>query len=150
VHPLPDGPLLPLGVFASFTSGSTGTQLARADRATGALVWQGRTVRGGAAFTHAWGVGANGAQKSIIGDAFVRVEPIPRLLLGARASYWIRNTASDATDTTTTLTGTAGWRFGDPLETFLAVTRSIPSTFAESAEPGNDYWDLRLVARVVF
>ncbi len=75
VHPLPDGALLPLGIFFSYNAGSIGTVSARADRLTSGLVWQGTMVRAGAFFTYAWGVGQNGTQHAALGTAFLRVEP---------------------------------------------------------------------------
>ena len=57
LHPLPGGALLPLAVFASYVGGSEGTDSARANRVTGAVLWQGGRVRGGVSYTYAWGVG---------------------------------------------------------------------------------------------
>jgi hypothetical protein len=150
IHPLPQGQLLPFAVYASYTAGSTGTEVARANRFMGALLWQGARLRAGIDFVYAWGVGADGTQRSLIADAFVRVEPIDRLLLGLRTSYWVRDISAEPTDAVTSLSGAVGWRIADPLETFLALTRSAPTTRANASAPGSDYWEPRLVARVVF
>lgn len=149
VHPLPATTLRPLGVFGSYVAGSTGTVSARADRATGGLVWQGKRVRGGAFFTYAWGFGQLGTQRAMAASAFVRVEPVRRVLLGLRADHMVRSTAGP-TDTVTTVIGSVGYRVAEPLETFLAVSRALPSTRAEAELAGADHWDLRVIARVVF
>lgn len=150
LHPLPRGPLLPLGVFASYSAGSSGTTLARADRATGGLVWQGDRVRAGAFVTHARGVAQLGRQKALAATAFVRVEPIERLLLGARVDHVVRDTETDPEDAVTTLWGSVGWRLAGPLEAFLALSRSIPTTRAQAEVPGSNAWELRAIGRVIF
>jgi hypothetical protein len=150
IHPVHMPGLLPLAVFASYTSGSTGTESARANRATAGLLYQGARVRAGVDYSYGWGVGTNGTQDSTITDAFVRVEPVSRLLVGARVSYWLRNANAVGEDTETSVTGTVGWRFGDPLEAFVAVTRAFASTEAQSEDAGSDYTELRFVAHVVF
>ncbi|MBX3214266.1 MAG: hypothetical protein KF850_19685 [Labilithrix sp.] len=150
LHPLPNGELRPLGVFGSYVAGSTGTSLARADRVTGGLVWQGARVRGGAYFTHAWGVAQLGTQRAMLASAFVRVEPLPRVLLGARVDHVIRDAAASPDDALTTLWGSLGYRVALPVESFLALTRSIPTTRAQSELPGSNGWELRAIGRVVF
>jgi hypothetical protein len=150
VHPLPGSVLQPLGVFASYVAGSTGTSLARADRVTGGLVWQGARVRAGAVLTHAWGVAQLGTQRAMLASAFVRVEPVPRLLLGARLDHAIRDVEVEPSDYLTTIWGAAGYRIALPFEAFLALTRSIPTTRAQSELPGSNAWDLRAIVRVVF
>ncbi|MBX3196523.1 MAG: hypothetical protein KF894_00100 [Labilithrix sp.] len=150
LHPLPNGALRPLGVFGSYVAGSTGTSRARADRVTGGLVWQGARVRGGAYFTHAWGVAQLGTQRAMLASAFVRVEPIPRVLLGARVDHVIRDAAVSPNDALTTLWGSLGYRVALPVESFLALTRSIPTTRAQSELPGSNGWELRAIGRVVF
>lgn len=150
VHPLPDGALRPLGIVGSYVAGSTGTSRARADRVTGGLVWQGERVRAGAHLTHAWGVAQLGTQRAILASAFVRVEPIPRLLFGARLDHVVRDVETEPNDFLTTVWGSAGYRVALPVETFLALSRSIPTTRAQSELPGSDAWDLRAVLRVVF
>lgn len=153
IHPLPsiaNERLRPLGVFASYQAGSTGTSLARANRLTGGLLWQGERIRGGLYATQAWGVAQLGTQKALLLSAFVRVEPIPRLLLGARIDHENRNTDATPEDRVTTLWLAAGWRVAMPLEVFLAFDRTIPTTRAEQEVPGSDAFQLRVIARVVF
>jgi hypothetical protein len=150
IHPLPHGKLAPLGVFASFTSGSTGTALARSNRFVTGLVWQGAMVRAGAFFAHAWGLADLGTARALALTAFVRVEPIDRLYLGARFDHVVRDAVNDPLNTLDTVWGTVGYRVLDPLEGFLAVTRSIPTRRAEDEAPGSNYWDLRIIGRVVF
>jgi hypothetical protein len=140
---------LPFGIFGSYVLGSMGTGNARADRLTGALLWQGKRIRGGAAVTYAWGVGENGGQRSMLIDGFLRAEPVDRFLLGVRGFYWNRDRALVG-DRVGALTGAAGYRIADPLEAFLAVTRTVPESVAEVALPGLNRWDLRVIARVVF
>ena len=150
VHPLPDGALLPLGFFFSYNAGSIGTVSARADRLTSGLVWQGVAVRAGAFFTYAWGVGQNGTQHAALGSAFLRVEPITRVLAGARVDVDVRDVRTAPADAITTIWLTAGYRVADPLEVFLAGTRSIPTNRADAEVPGSDCWALRVIGRVVF
>lgn len=150
VHPLPRGALLPLGVFASYTSGSTSTVSARADRLTSGLVWQGRVVRAGAFFTYAWGVAQAGTQHAALGTAFLRVEPVARLLAGARVDVSVRDVRTAPADAISTVWLTAGYRLADPVEVFVAGTRTIPTTRAEAEIPGADSWSLRIIGRVVF
>lgn len=150
VHPLPRGPLLPLGVFASYTNGATGTATARADRLTSGLVWQGTRVRGGAFFTYAWGVAQAGTQHAAVGTAFVRVEPLPRLLTGAKVDVVVRDVRTAPADAISTVWLTLGYRIADPLEVFLAGSRAIPTTRADAEVPGSDSWALRVIGRVVF
>ncbi len=150
LHPLPHGALLPLAVFGSYVGGSSGSDSARSDRVTGAVLWQGRRVRAGFDYTYAWGVGDDAVQSSTITEGFARVEPIDRLLLGAQGSYWIRNTGAPSTDAITTIIGSVGWRIADPLEVHLAVTRALPTAFTQSELSGSDYLELRAVTRVVF
>ena len=150
VHPVPSGPLLPLGVFASYTTGSSGTVSARADRLTTGLVWQGERVRGGLFFTYAWGVAQSGTQRAILGSAFVRVEPVKRVLLGARYDAWARDVGVAPNDEISTAWLTAGYRIADPIEVFLAGSRALATTRADAEVPGSDAWALRVIGRVVF
>ena len=150
VHPVPVGPLLPFGVFLSYTNGSEGTVSARADRLTTGLVWQGERVRGGLSFTYAWGVAQSGTQRAILGSAFVRVEPIKRVLVGARYDAWARDVGVAPNDEISTAWLTAGYRVADPIEVFLAGSRSLGTTRADAEVPGSDAWTLRVIGRVVF
>ena len=91
-----------------------------------------------------------GALLLIVASAFVRVEPIPRLLFGARLDHQIRNTDAKPQDRITTFWLVAGYRIALPIETFLAVDRAIPTARAASEVPGSDAWQLRVIGRVVF
>ncbi len=139
----------PIGLFASYVAGSSGVEKARADRVTGALVWQGTRLRGAVAITHAWGVGADGDRRSLLVDAFLRAEPVDRLIFGVRGFSWLRDLATSS-DRVTELTGAAGYRIADPLEAFLAVARTFPEAVAKDALPGLDRWTLRAIARACF
>ena len=83
---LPRGPLRPLTLFGSYVLGSSGTGLSRADRLTGALLWQGDRVRAGVSVTRGWGVDDDGARGALLVEGFARVEPVARLLVGLRAT----------------------------------------------------------------
>jgi len=150
IHPAPGGPLLPFGLFVSYVNGSTGAELSRSDRLTGLVVWQGKRVRAGAGATYAWGIGGNGIQEALLVDGFVRAEPVNRLLLGARATHFIRDTSITLGDALTTLTGTVGYRLADPVESFFAIAHQGPSDFTRAIVPGSDFWEARVVTRVVF
>lgn len=149
-RPAPGTALLPLALFASYSLGSTGVARARSDRLTGSILWQGERVRAGAAFTYAWGVGPVGAQRALLADVFVRVEPIERLLLGARASYFVRDDDAPSTDAITQLLLSAGFRIAAPLEVHLVGSRALPTTLTKDALPASDALDLRAVGRVFF
>ncbi|MBS2017827.1 MAG: hypothetical protein JST00_33425 [Deltaproteobacteria bacterium] len=150
LHPLPNGPLLPLGLFASYAVGSTGTARTRADRLTGGLVWQGAHLRGGALFTYAWGRELLGTARGIVASAFVRVEPLERVYLGARFDHVVRDAVNDPEDSVSRVLASFGYRVADPLEVFLVLDRSIPTNRAQNELPGSNAWEGRVVARVVF
>lgn len=152
-HPLPAGPLLPLALFAAFQTGSSGTGKTRNDRLSAGLLWQGARVRAGATANHAWGLADDGAQTSLLFDGFLRVDPWSELILGTRASYWIRDTRSQpggGADSVFQLVGAAGWNVSPNLQPFLAVSYNKPTARAEVSLPGSDYVELRAIARVVF
>lgn len=150
LHPLPKGNLRPLGIFVSYVDGSTGTSFARANRLTSGLVWQGARLRAGAFATYAWGIAQLGTQRGMVATAFLRAEPIHRVLLGARLDHVVRDVGGEPNDIVTTLWGAAGYRIALPIEAFFAVSRSVPTTRAQSELPGSDAWELRTMARVVF
>lgn len=149
IHPFASTPARPLAVFASYVNGSSGTGLAMANRLTAAVLWQGRRVRAGADFVYAWGIGDNGQLRSWLVDGFLRLEPIDKLLFGARAFAWMRDAAT-VEDRIVEVTGAAGYRIADPLEAFVSVSRTLPGEVARTALPGIDRWDVRVLARVVF
>lgn len=149
VHPAAATFFRPLAVFASFVNGSSGTASARANRLTTALLWQGRRIRAGADFVFAWGVGDNGAQRSYIVDGFLRGEPIDKLILGAQGYTWARD-LDKANDRVSGVTGTVGYRIAEPLEAFVALTRTFAQSAAAEALPGIDRWDVKVLGRVVF
>jgi hypothetical protein len=150
VHPFPRGALRPLGVLATYAAGSTGTARARANRLTGGLVWQGARVRAGAYVTHGWGVALFGTQRALVASVFARVEPVERVLVGARLDHVSRDLDGTPASTLTTAWLTGGYRLAHPLETFLALSRSWASARARDEVPGVDAWELRAIGRVVF
>ncbi|MFO0590767.1 MAG: hypothetical protein U0441_24705 [Polyangiaceae bacterium] len=149
VRPSPGTALAPLGLFASYQNGSTGTGLSRADRVTGALLWEGERVRGAAAFTYAFGVQDVGARQAAILDVGVRGEPIVRWILAARAQAYFRDMKSSG-DRLVLVTGATGVRIAPPLEAFVALTRSLPGGAAAVSLPGSDYWEGRTAVRLAF
>ena len=149
MHPVHVDGLRAITVFGSYIVGSTGTASARADRLTAGLLWEGAKVRGGVVYTYGWGLEDRGDRTTWLLDAFVRVEPVARLIFGARVARWQRNT-DEATDRITTVLGSVGVRWIDPLETHLAVERNIPGARAQDALPGADTWDFRLIVRAIF
>ena len=108
----------------------------------------------GAFFTYAWGIAQLGRQRAMLLSGFVRVEPVHRLLLGVRADHAVRDASPDPPDSpldaVSTLWGTVGYRVVTPLESFLALTRVIPTTRAQAELPGSNAWELRVIGRVVF
>lgn len=153
IHPLPaiaSELLKPLGLLASYVSGSTGASRARANRLVGGLLWQGERVRAGAVMAYAWGIGQLGIQNGWVVSAFTRIEPIPRLLFGARLDHQNRNVDATPADRVTTFWIAAGYRVALPLEGFLAFDKTLPTTRAVAELPGSDAWQLRVITRVVF
>lgn len=150
LHPLAKTSLRPLALFGSFVEGSSGTASARAHRATAGLLWQGVVVRAGLVGTHAWGVGDRGAQRAIVASAFLRVEPVRRLMLGARFDHVRRSTSARPVDAISEAFLTVGYRIATPLELFLVGSRSVPTTRAEAELVSANHWSARAVARVVF
>lgn len=148
VHPVPKGVVKPLGIFGSYVIGSSGTGSSRADRLTTAVLWQGIRLRAGAGMTYAWGLGDDGLRRSMLFDAFFRVEPVDRLMLGLRGSYWDRNVEGTNPDTIVNVAGSVGFRWARPFETHLAVSKQAPSNVAQSALAGSDFWEFRLVSRI--
>lgn len=149
LHPMPKGTARPLAIFASYVIGSSGTGSSRADRLTASLLWQGVRLRAGAGMTHAWGLADDGARRSLLIDAFFRIEPVDRLIIGLRGSYWNRNAAAVEPDTVVNVAGSVGYRLARPFETHLAITRQVPTIIAQSALAGSDFWEFRLVSRII-
>lgn len=148
LHPAPGGAARPFGIFGSYIIGSSGTGAARADRLTTSLLWQGERLRAGAGMTYALGLGDDGARRSMLWDAFVRIEPVNQWMIGLRGSYWNRHVEGAEPDTLVNVTGSLGYRWARPFETHLAVTKQAPSTVAQSALTGSDFWEFRLVGRI--
>lgn len=146
VHPLPGGSVAPLAVYGAYVNGSSGTGVARADRITAALLWQGDRVRGGAALTYALGVRDDGTREAASVDWSVRGEPIRRFILGARGLVYLRDMKATG-DHIVSVTGLAGYRLAEPLEVFVALTRQIAEAATLSSLPGSDFWEGRAAAR---
>jgi hypothetical protein len=149
LHPLPGSETLrPLALHLGYTAGSSGAEKARADRFECALLWQGKMVRGGAAFTYAWGENQDSSLRALVMDGFVRIEPVDRFFAGARASFFQRNL--DARDSIFTGHVAFGYRIAKPMEVYLAGSRTLPTQIVRDANPGSDFLELRAVTRIVF
>ncbi|MBS2032379.1 MAG: hypothetical protein JST54_31075 [Deltaproteobacteria bacterium] len=149
LRPAPDTVAGPLAIFADFENGSQGTARVPVTRLTLALLWQGIRIRAGGTSTLAWGVDGDGAAQSRLYELFVRGEPIPRLIFAARLSRYQRD-ATVADDRLDSGLASVGFRAADPLELFLVAQRTSPGAAAASALTGNDTFDVRFVAHVVF
>ncbi len=151
LHPLAaTRELVPFAAYAALQLGTATADATRSDRFTVGPLWQGSRIRVGALATWAYGVGSKLGQKAIVATTFVRLEPVPRVLLGARFDHVVRNLEAASADSVSTFWGTVGYRVALPIETFLAFTRAIATTRAESEVKGSDLWELRLIGRVVF
>jgi len=139
----------PLTVTGSYVSGSSGIALARADRVSVGLGWEGDVIRGGATLTQAWGVADAGDQESLLVEGFLRVRPIERLDLGVDTVAWLRDRA-DPDDWLVTITGAAGYFIVDPLGVFLAVDGQLFGPSTEQALPGLDDVRLRVITSLQF
>jgi hypothetical protein len=106
-------------------------------------------VRGGVALTYALGVDGDGARRSLLVDAFVRAEPVDRLLLGANVAAWDLDVAVPD-DALTSVTGAVGYRFVGAIESYFALDRTIAGDRAKETIPGLDTWRFRLITRAVF
>ena len=105
--------------------------------------------RGGAAFTYAIGVNGNSDRNGMVAEGFLRVMPIERLMLGADALAFFRDT-DDYEDRVVTLTGAVGSFFVDPLGAFLAVDGQLFGEPAQQALPGQDDVRVRVIAAAGF
>lgn len=153
VHPLATaGPrvLAPVALAGAYVAGSSSTASARADRLTAALLYQGRWLRAGMTFTYAWGLADIGTTHANLLGAFVRVEPVPRLLFGARLDHFVRDAKASPADRLTTAWLAGGVRLADPLEAFVAATRAVPTDRYDVERPGANEWTLRLIGRVSY
>lgn len=138
----------PLTVHASYTSGSSGTGLARSDRIAAALAWEGELLRGGVSFAYAWGLEGEEVE-GLVFEAFARVRPIPRLSLGATGMYFQRD-LDQTDDFVALITGSVGYFIVDPLAVFLAVDGQISGQAAEQEIVGLDDVRGRLIGAVEF
>jgi hypothetical protein len=139
----------PITVQLSYLAGSRGTALGRSDRLTASLGWMGDMFRGGASFTYAWGIDEQPDTTALLGEAFLRVMPIPKLSLGASALTYLRDT-SRTDDYQVAITGGAGYFFVDPLGLFLAVDGLLQGAESEQANTPRDDVRLRVVGALEF
>ena len=139
----------PLTAFASYVSGSSGTGLGRADRLNAALGWQGDRIRGGVTATYALGVAGAPETESLVLEAFLRVMPLERLVLGADLLHWHRD-LSAGDDTTLTVSGAAGYFIADPIAAFVAVDGQLFGDAARDSLPGQDDLRIRLIGTASF
>lgn len=141
--------LEPLALLAGYQDNATGTDNARADRALLGVLYTTARYSGGATLVYALGADGDAQKHGYAGEAFAALEPWGPLILGARISYWRRDTRV-AGDQTTQITGTVGVRIVKPLEVYLAATRNWLGSGALGALPGEDYFEGRVIARVRF
>lgn len=139
----------PITVQLSYVAGSRGTSLGRSDRLTASLGWMGDMFRGGASFTYAWGIDEQPDTTALMGEAFLRVMPIPKLSLGASALTFLRDT-SRTDDYQVAITGGGGYFFVDPLGLFLAVDGLLQGAESEQANTPRDDVRFRLVGALEF
>jgi len=150
VHPLAfSEELKPVTVQTSYVSGSRGTALARADRITASAAWMGELIRGGVAFTHAWGVDDQPDTRAIAAEAFIRVKPIERISVGLDATYWVRDLSAES-DYSVVITGGVGVFIVEPLAAFLAVDGLLQGAEAAQSETPKDDVRLRVIGAVEF
>lgn len=150
VHPAPGTPFAPLTAVVSYTLGSTGVSLARADRLTGAVLWDGERYGGGASFTYGWGDGDDGTRRPLLGEITGRAEPLKDLLLAARGALFVRDAQVDTGNRVLQVTGAIGYRLAPQVTAFAVVTRQAPTASAEAALPGSRSWTFAATARVRF
>ena len=106
-------------------------------------------MRAGVSVARAWGVDDDGARGALLVEGFARVEPVARLIVGLRATWWRRDDRVDD-DHALTLLGSVGWRAFAPLEVHLALSRQTAGARTLAALPGIENTELRAVTRVVF
>lgn len=154
LHPLAASGLAPLALFASGVWGSQGVASTRAHRLTAGLLW--RAPRGtsvgvdaGLVATAAWGVDDAPDREALLLEAFARVAPTPRWILGARLVHHQRDRRELADSLTTVVLG-AGARLAATLEVHVAATWETPASEARAALPGSDRFDLALTARACY
>jgi hypothetical protein len=160
LHPLAPvaDALAPLALFVSGVHGSQGVRSVRTHRLTAGLLWRpaggpprdaGARLAAGLLATFAFGLDDDAAREATLLEAFVRAEPVDRLLLGARLSHFVRATDVPG-DRLTSVVVTAGYRLAEPLTVLLAVTRGLPASRARAALPGSDLWDVGVVGRIAY
>ncbi|MEZ4257098.1 MAG: hypothetical protein R3A78_15520, partial [Polyangiales bacterium] len=140
--------LVPLSIMIAYVSGSSGTASARADRYTAGLLWDTPVLSAGAVFTYAHGLEDDGTRKAWHMQGFARTLLFDHLILGARASYFVRNTKVDD-DTLLWLVGTVGAVLLPGVETYVSLERRSPGAVAQAALPDSNEWRGQLIARVL-
>ncbi len=147
IHPLAfERALLPLQATLAYQMGSTGTGSARADRLVGGVAWD--DPRWGIGLERMWvlGIQDRGERAGVLIDGWGRVEPIDEfpLLVAARFSHYVMDLQA-ATTTATLFTLAVGYRIAAPLRMFAAVDRRFADAPFESAVPGFERWNVRLI-----
>ncbi len=150
IHPVPLEDARAFGVLASYTAGSRGVGLARSDRLTGGLVWNGAWFRAGGVFTWAHGVADDGDRSAIALEGFVKVAEIPavpRLIVATNVAVLMRDLDVQQ-DVVTTIIGAIGARIAPPLAAYVAAEGAIHGDAAADALPERDDLRLRLVGEL--
>jgi hypothetical protein len=150
----------PIAILGAVLIGSSGTGSARNDRFTGGLGYEGERFGIMGSFTWAMGIQDDPTREAALAEVFVRGEPVRNLLLGARGSYFLRDVRVEESRVVTVLVS-GGYRIPmprvvaaftgpTPLEAHLALVRSAPGGVARVEDPESDFWEGRLIARVVY
>lgn len=146
IVPLPNrGVWSNFSILGSYVSGSRGTESVRADRATAALTYDGARLGVGVSTSYAWGVADIGTRRGNAQEAFVRGEPVDRLLLAARVTREERARGQD--DVVLRALGSVGVRATRLLELFLTGEYTRATDNAQAAIPGIEDFRAHLTAR---
>lgn len=139
-----------LAILASASRGTIGASSARNDRATAALLWQGRSLRAGVSYALAWGLAGDGTLRPTLLEAFTAAEPFHDVLLGLRVARTELDTASATEAAVDALLASAGYRIAPELEVHVAGEASRTNDAARLAQPGADRTELRAIVRASF
>lgn len=147
-RPLSPLGLAPFALVGAAAVGSEGVGLARANRWTGAAVWQGSSLRAGVAFTQASGILGDGAREARAFELFSRGELPLGFTVGGRVAHVQRNIAATG-DALSTVVVFVGHRPAPLFEVDLVFDHQLPASITRSIVQGVDRTEVRLVGRFV-
>ncbi len=139
-----------VALFASASRGTVGASSARNDRATAALLWQGKALRAGVSYSLAWGLSGDGSLQPSLLETFAAVEPVRDILVGLRVTRADLDTANATPAAVDGILASAGYRVAPELEVHVAGEVSRTNDAARVAQPGADRTELRAVVRASF